>query len=228
MAFFSKRKLSPIERFESALKDKHAAREKLTDRLRVAETALEEIRAAATRLAMAGATDAQLNWAEADMCAPPRTALRHCALHWHNSLEHRHNQTRISRRQNAARPRDSGERASEDGYGNRASCSKLRCSCGRACRDYHEKRGVNSGGRLGLQLIWMRSVARFFGSRIYLLKPRSTAARTRAGNVNFSVRANPEPECPLSRDRAPIDLHAQSVALAGGRRSAQGPGIRAG
>ena len=66
MAFF-KRELSPIERFESALKDKQAARQKLADRLRVAETALEEKRAAAERLAMAGAADAQLDRAEADM-----------------------------------------------------------------------------------------------------------------------------------------------------------------
>ena len=81
MAFFSKRKLSPIESFESALKDKHVAREKLTDRLRAAETALGEIRAAATRLAMAGAADAQLDWAEADMrAAEDRTKTLRTAL----------------------------------------------------------------------------------------------------------------------------------------------------
>ena len=81
MAFFSKRKLSPIERFESALKDKHVAREKLTDRLRTAETALGELRVAATRLAMAGATDAQLDWAEADMrAAEDRTKTLRTAL----------------------------------------------------------------------------------------------------------------------------------------------------
>ena len=44
MAFFSKRELSPIERFESALKDMQVAREKLTDRVRAAETALGEKR----------------------------------------------------------------------------------------------------------------------------------------------------------------------------------------
>jgi hypothetical protein len=37
MAFF-KRELSPVERFESALKDKQAARQKLADRLSIAET----------------------------------------------------------------------------------------------------------------------------------------------------------------------------------------------
>ena len=81
MALFSKRKLSPIERFESALKDKHVAREKLTGRLRAAETALGEIRAAATRLAMAAAADAQLDWAEADMrAAEDRTKTLRTAL----------------------------------------------------------------------------------------------------------------------------------------------------
>jgi hypothetical protein len=64
MAFF-KRELSPVERFESALKDKQAARQKLADRLSIAETVLGEKRVAAERLAVAGATNAQLDRAEA-------------------------------------------------------------------------------------------------------------------------------------------------------------------
>jgi hypothetical protein len=68
MAFF-KRELSPVERFESALKDKQAARQKLADRLNIAETVLGEKRVAAERLAVAGATNAQLDRAEADMRA---------------------------------------------------------------------------------------------------------------------------------------------------------------
>ena len=66
MAFF-KRQLRPIERFESALKDKQAARQKLADRLSIAETLLGEKRVAAERLAVGGATNAQLDRAEADM-----------------------------------------------------------------------------------------------------------------------------------------------------------------
>jgi hypothetical protein len=62
MAFFSKRELSPVERFESVLKDKQAARVNLADRLNAAEA-----RVAVERLAMAGAADAQLDRAEADM-----------------------------------------------------------------------------------------------------------------------------------------------------------------
>ncbi len=68
MAFF-KRELSPVERFESALKDKQAARQKLADRLSIAEKVLAEKRAAAERLAVAGAANAQLDRADADMRA---------------------------------------------------------------------------------------------------------------------------------------------------------------
>jgi len=66
MAFF-KRELSPVERFENALREKQAARQKLADRLSLAETLLGEKRAAAERLAVAGAANAKLDRAEADM-----------------------------------------------------------------------------------------------------------------------------------------------------------------
>jgi hypothetical protein len=64
MALF-KRELSPIERFEGALRDKQAARAKLAERLNLAETELSEKRAAAERLAVAGAANAKLDRAEA-------------------------------------------------------------------------------------------------------------------------------------------------------------------
>jgi hypothetical protein len=66
MAFF-KRELSPVERFESTLREKQAARQKLADRLSLAESLLGEKRAAAERLAVAGAANAKLDRAEADM-----------------------------------------------------------------------------------------------------------------------------------------------------------------
>jgi hypothetical protein len=69
MAFFSKRAVSPVERFESALKEKQAARESLAERLKAAEAALGERRDAAERLAIASAADAQLDRAETDMRA---------------------------------------------------------------------------------------------------------------------------------------------------------------
>ncbi len=69
MAFFRKRTLGPVERFESALKEKQAARENLAERLNAAEATLGERRDAAERLAIAGAADAQLDRAETDMRA---------------------------------------------------------------------------------------------------------------------------------------------------------------
>ena len=73
MAFFKRelfmRELGPIERFENALKEKQAARQKLAERLSVAETELAEKRAAAERLAVAGAANARLDRAEAAMRA---------------------------------------------------------------------------------------------------------------------------------------------------------------
>ena len=68
MAFF-KRELSPIERFEVALKDKLSARQKLAERLSVTELELSEKRTAAERLAVAGANNSRLDRAEASMRA---------------------------------------------------------------------------------------------------------------------------------------------------------------
>ena len=57
------------------------ARDRPPDRLRAAETALGEIRAGATRLAMAGASNWPLDWAEADMrAAEDRTKTLRTAL----------------------------------------------------------------------------------------------------------------------------------------------------
>ena len=68
MAFF-KRELSPVERFEQALKDKQTARQTLADRVSAAEAVVSEKRAAAEKLAVAGAANARLERAEAAMRA---------------------------------------------------------------------------------------------------------------------------------------------------------------
>ena len=66
MAFF-KRELTPVERFESTLRDRRAARQKQADRVSLAETAVDEKRAVAERLAVAGATAAKLGRAETEL-----------------------------------------------------------------------------------------------------------------------------------------------------------------
>jgi hypothetical protein len=66
MAFF-KRELSPVERFEAALKHKHSEREELAERLNTAEMRLGEKRADAERLAVAGASNAKLERADAKL-----------------------------------------------------------------------------------------------------------------------------------------------------------------
>jgi len=61
---FFKQELTPVERFESALRDKQAARRKLASRSSRAEAVVAEKRAVAERLAVAGAADAKLGRAE--------------------------------------------------------------------------------------------------------------------------------------------------------------------
>ena len=68
MAFF-KRELSPVERFETALKLKQTEREKLAVRLGLADKALAEQRATTEKLAVSGASNARLEKAEAKMRA---------------------------------------------------------------------------------------------------------------------------------------------------------------
>ena len=200
MAFFSKRKLSPIESFESALKDKHVAREKLTGRLRAAETALEEIRAAATRLAMAGAADAQLDWAEADMrAAEDRTKTLRTAL---AQLDEQIAAT--ERELAAAKTQRDRELVANE-------LQRMATAIEQATPNYDaavvalvetitkSEASIPETTRFATNLDAVRrevlSAAEFICAQL-----RSTAARTRAGNANLSVRANPEPERALPRE----------------------------
>jgi len=73
MAFF-KRELSPVERFENALKSKLAEREKLAGRLGLADKALAEQRVTTEKLAVSGASNASLEKAEAKMRADEERA----------------------------------------------------------------------------------------------------------------------------------------------------------
>jgi hypothetical protein len=66
MSFF-RRELSPVELFESALREKQAARLKLAAKSRAADAVVADRRKAAERLAVAGAADAKLARAEAEL-----------------------------------------------------------------------------------------------------------------------------------------------------------------
>ena len=68
MAFF-KRELTPVERLESTLRDRRSVRQKQADRVSLVEKAVEERRAVAQRLAVAGASDAKLGRAETKLRA---------------------------------------------------------------------------------------------------------------------------------------------------------------
>ena len=68
MSFF-KRELGPVERFESMLRERRAARQKQAERVSLVETDVEEKRAAAERLAVTGASDAKLGHAETKLRA---------------------------------------------------------------------------------------------------------------------------------------------------------------
>lgn len=66
MSFF-RRELSPVERFENTLRDKQTARLKLAANSRAADAVVADRRKTAERLAVAGAADAKLARAEAEL-----------------------------------------------------------------------------------------------------------------------------------------------------------------
>jgi hypothetical protein len=193
MAFF-KRELSPVEIFERAVKDKQAARQKLTDRVAVAEKALEEKQLAAERLAKADASNAQLDRADAKMLVVEakakslRAALAECD-----------EQILLAERAlvDAVAQRDRDKAANEieavavaieqavPGFELGAAAlidavTRSKAAMAEATRfaaDVHEiRREVTAAADL---ICW---------------ELRSAAVRTRAGNVNVALLAPPEPK----------------------------------
>jgi hypothetical protein len=195
MAFF-KRELSPVERFESALKDKQAARQKLADRLGIAETVLAEKRAAAERLAVAGAANAKLDRAETDMRAVEERAktLRAALAEFDEQIA---STERALAEAKAQRDRDLVADAIEamaaaieqaaPGFGAGAAAlveavTKSAASVPEATRFSTSVDAVRREVLSAADLIcW---------------ELRSAAVRTRAGNANMTHRAAPEPEQP--------------------------------
>ena len=195
MAFF-RRELSPVERFESALRDKQAARQKLADRLSNAETVLGEKRAAAERLAVAGAANAQLDRAEANMRAVEERAktLRATLVEFDEQIA---STERALVDAKAQRDRDivadeieamaAAIEQAAPGFGAAAAAlvdavTKSPASMPEAARFSTNVDAVRREVLSAADLIcW---------------ELRSAAVRTRAGNANIALRAAPEPEQP--------------------------------
>jgi len=195
MAFF-RRELSPVERFESALKDKQAARQKLADRLSNAETVLGEKRAAAERLAVAGAANAQLDRAEANMRAVEERAktLRATLVEFDEQIA---STERALVDAKAQRDRDivadeieamaAAIEQAAPGFG--AAAAALVDAVTKSPASMPEVTRFSSN---------VDAVRREVLSAADLIcwELRSAAVRTRAGNANIALRAAPEPEQP--------------------------------
>ena len=195
MAFF-KRELSPVERFESTLKDKQAARQKLADRLSIAETLLGEKRVAAERLAVAGASNAQLDRAEAGMRAVEDRAktLRAALVEFDEQIV---SSERALADAKAQRDRDmlasqieamaSAIEQAAPGFGAGAAALVEAVTKGAA--------SIPEAVRFATSV---DAVRREILSAADLLcwELRSSAVRTRAGNANIAFGATPAPEQP--------------------------------
>src|SRR5712664_2009335 len=195
MAFF-KRELSPVERFESALKEKQAARQKLADRLGIAETVLGEKRAAAERLAVAGAANAQLDRAETNMRAVEERAktLRAALAELDEQIA-------------------STERALADAKAQRDRDLEADEIEAMAAAIEQAAPGFGAGAAALVEAVTKRAAsmpeATRFSTSVDAMRRevlsaadlicwelRSAAVRTRAGNANIALHAPPEPEQP--------------------------------
>jgi hypothetical protein len=205
MAFF-KRELGPVERFESALRDRQAARQKLADRLGIAEAELGEKRAAAERLAVAGAANAKLDRAEANMRAVEERAkiLRAELAEFDEQIA-------------------STERALADARAQRDRDAAADAIEAMAAAIEQAAPGFGAGAAALVEAVTrspasMPEATRFSASvdavrrevlaaaDLICWELRSDAVRTRAGNVNTSLRAAPEPEQP-----PPPEIERQSI-----------------
>ncbi len=193
MAFF-KRELSPVERFEAALRDKRAARQKLTDQLGLCERLLGEKRAAAERLAVAGAANAQLDRADADMRAVEDRVktLRAAAVELDEQIV---STERALADVKAQRDRDA---AADKIEATAAAIEQAapRFEAGAAALIDAVTKGAASMPEATAFLTNVEAVRREVLSAADLIcwELRSVAVRTRAGNANATLRAPSETE----------------------------------
>jgi hypothetical protein len=193
MAFF-KRELSPVERFENALKERQAARQKLADRVSLTEAALAEKRAAAERLAVAGAANAKLERAEASMLTVEDHAktLRAALAEFDEQIaanERALADARAQRDRNAEADRIEAMAAAIEqaapGFG--AGAVALVEAVTKSAASMPE------ASRFSSSVEAMRREV-LAAADLVCWELRSAAVRTRAGNANDAVSTAPEPE----------------------------------
>ncbi len=195
MGFF-KRELSPVERFESALRAKQAERQKLADRLGLADGLLAEKRAAAERLAVAGAANAKLDRAEADMRAVEDRAetLRAALVEFDEQLattERALAEARAQRDRNQAADGIEAMAAAIERAipGFDAGAAALVGAVATGTAPMPEATRFSSS----VEVVRREIVA---AADLICWELRSAAVRTRAGNANLAVEAAPAPEQP--------------------------------
>jgi hypothetical protein len=205
MAFF-KRELSPVERFEGALKAKQAERERLAQQLQVTEAALVEKRTAAERLAVAGAANVRLERAEAKMReVDERARILRAALTEADeqvaSSERALNDARTQRdREHLADQIEAMAAAIEKaGPGFGAGATALVDAVTKSAAQVAEAtRFATSVGALHREVL----------SAVDLIcwELRTIAVRTRAGNANIALPAPPQAEQP-----PPVEIERQMI-----------------
>jgi hypothetical protein len=196
MAFFLKRELDAVERFESALKDRQAARQKVADRLSIAETVLAEKRAAAERLAVAGAANAKLDRADTNMRAvEERTRTLRAAL-----AEFDEQIASTERALADARAQRDRDRVADEIEAMAAAIQRAAPGFDAGVTPLVEAvtksaASVPEATRFSSSVDAMR---REVLSAVDLIcwELRSAAVRTRAGNANLTFGATPEPAQP--------------------------------
>lgn len=197
MTFF-KRELGPVERFESVLKDKLAARQKLAARLSLSEKELEGKRTAAERLAVAGAANAQLDRAEANMRAvEDRTKTMRAALAELDeqvaSAERGWSEAKAQRDRNVSADAIEAMAAAIEraAPGFQASAAGLIEAVTKSPASMPEATRFSTS---------VEAVRRELASAVDLIcwELRSAAVRERAGNANVAISAPSETEQPAS------------------------------
>jgi hypothetical protein len=193
MAFF-KRELSPVERFERALKEKQAERHRLAHRLSVAEMALSEKRTEAERLAVAGAPNAKLARAEAGMrTVEDRARTLRAAL-----VEFDEQVVATERALADARAQRDRDKAADEIEALAAAIEQAAPRLGAGATALVEAvanspASVPEASRFATSVDEMRREV-LSAADLICWELRSAAVRTRAGNANVALLAPPEPK----------------------------------